>query len=111
MADSDKYRDVLLLLKNGTRLVTRILTSDVTGENGEVIENVYFLYRPFRVITGEDGSFLGDWVPESEDNIVVIPKSEVLTACTPKDSFLDVYYGEIGLKEQEIEFDAPDSIH
>ena len=55
---------------------------------------------------------LVDWIPETDDEVLVLPKEEIVTLATPKESLKDYYYQAIkeayGIDLKNTEVDLKD---
>lgn len=97
------YRDMLVILNNGTRLITRII-EDVTDEEDNPIEESYFLYEPYELIRLNDGRLIMvKWIAETTDLVIPVPVEEVLTTVHPDDEILKHYLQQVGIIPKPIE--------
>jgi len=86
------FTDKMVYLKNGTVLVTRILT------NADDSDNNLVLFKPAQIITNLDGSMImGDWMPQTDDDYIMLPNDRVMTTATPKSDVLNGYHRNIGV--------------
>jgi len=104
------FRDLLVILNNGTRLITRMI-EDVTDEEDKPIEDSYFMYEPHELIRLNDGRLIMvKWIAETTDKVIPIPIEEVLTAVHPDDDLLKYYLQQIGVIPKPVEMPSH-SVH
>lgn len=102
MNDSDadikleKFRDMIVVLNSGIRLITRLIEDTIVDEDENIIENQHFMYQPCELFrTNDDRLIMAKWIPETTDLIIPIPIEEVLTIVTPDDEILKHYLQSI----------------
>lgn len=97
-----KFRDMVIILNNGTRLIARIL-EDITDENDKIIEDTYFLYEPHELIRLQDGRLImTKWIAETTDLVIPVPVGEVMTAVHPDDDLLKYYLQQTGVIPKDV---------
>lgn len=104
------YRDLLVILNNGTRLITRII-EDVTDDEDKPIEDSYFFYEPHELVRLNDGRLIMvKWIAETTDMVIPVPVEEVLTAVHPDEDLLKYYLQQIGVIPKPVEMPSH-SVH
>jgi len=86
------HQDKLILLDNGSLLITRVLTK-------AELPNPTFIcvYRPFEVFNDMDtGEVLfRDWIPESIDEFFYVPVTKIINVSQPDPYFLITYHNQL----------------
>lgn len=87
----EKFRDMIVILNSGIRLITRLIEDTIVDEDENIIENQHFMYQPCELFRTNDRLIMAKWIPETTDLIIPIPIEEVLTIVTPDDDILKHY--------------------
>lgn len=89
-----KFTDTLLYLENGRVIVSRIILED-GNDDGYMV-----MWKPAELVTTHVGSLiLTQFMPETDDDYIMMPMSRIMTMATPKTDVLEAYHSIIGVSE------------
>lgn len=90
--DQLKYVDRLIVLNNTSTLIARLLVDEKYK-----VENAVAVYRPLQIFNEDHDVFMRKWIPSSNDDVFIIPMSQILTMASPNpmivQSFADIIKG------------------